>query len=155
MTLINKIISTYGQKEASIVTTPMVFGAQLLKPDLQIKLDENKCEQLATLPFCSLIGSLMYPATETRSDIMFTVSKLSHFLGCYCEAHQQAAIWVECYLKGTLEMTLELGGSSSTPTLIGYCNSDYANDPGTEGRKSVAGYCFILGSGIVSWSSKK
>ena len=85
-------LDTYGQKEASIVTTPMVFGAQLLKPDLQIKLDENKCEQLATLPFCSLIGSLMYPATETRSDIMFTVSKLSHFLGCYCEAHQQAAI---------------------------------------------------------------
>ena len=28
-TLIDKIISVYGQKDASIATTPMVFGAQL------------------------------------------------------------------------------------------------------------------------------
>jgi hypothetical protein len=52
-------------------------------------------------------------------------------------------------------MELCLGGSSSAPALIGYCDSDYANDPGPEGRRSVAGYCFTLGSGMVSWSSKK
>jgi hypothetical protein len=38
---------------------------------------------------------------------------------------------------------------------MGYCDSDYANDLGAEGRCSVAGYCFTLGSGVVSWSSKK
>lgn len=52
-------------------------------------------------------------------------------------------------------MELRLGGSSPTLSLIGYCDSDYANDPGSEGRRSVAGYCFSLGSGVVSWSSKK
>jgi hypothetical protein len=52
-------------------------------------------------------------------------------------------------------MGLELGGSSPAPTLIGYCDSNYANNPGAEGRQSVAGYCFSLGSGMVSWSSKK
>jgi hypothetical protein len=39
--------------------------------------------------------------------------------------------------------------------LIKYSDSDYANDPGSEGQQSVAGYCFSLGSGVVSWSSKK
>ena len=41
------------------------------------------------------------------------------------------------------------------PTLIGYSNSDYANDPGAEGQHLVTGYCFTLSSSIVSWSSKK
>ena len=155
MALIDKIISAYGQKEASAVSTPMVFGAQLLKPDLRIELDKNECKRLAALPYRSLVGSLMYVASGTRPDIMFAVSKLSRFLDCYREIHWQAAVQVVHYLKGTQEMTLELGGLSPTPTLIGYCNSDYANDPGAEGRKSIAGYCFSLGSGVVSWSSKK
>ena len=41
-------------------------------------------------------------------------------------------------------MSLLLGGSSSLPALIGYCDSDYANDPGADGRRSVVGYCFSL-----------
>ena len=97
----------------------------------------------------------MYVALGTRPDIMFAVSKLSRFLSCYREVHWQAAIRVVRYLKGTREMELQLGGSSDKLSLVGYCDSDYANDPGPEGRRSVAGYCFTLGSGVVSWSSKK
>ena len=97
----------------------------------------------------------MYVASGTRPDIMFAVSKLSRFLSCYQEVHWQAAIQVVHYLKGTREMELQLGGSSPDLSLIGYCDSDYANDPGQEGHRSVTGYCFSLGSGAVSWSSKK
>ena len=72
----------------------------------------------------------MYVASGTRLDIMFAVSKLSHFLDCYCNMHWQAAVQVVCYLKGMQDMAC---GSSTSPSLIGYCNSDYANDPGAEG----------------------
>ncbi|XP_047260294.1 secreted RxLR effector protein 161-like, partial [Capsicum annuum] len=37
--------------------------------------------------------------------------------------------------------------------LIGFTDSDYAGDQ--DGRKSTSGYVFILGTGAVSWSSKK
>jgi hypothetical protein len=97
----------------------------------------------------------MYVASGTRPDIAFTVSKLSRFLDCYHEVHWQAAVRVVRYLKGTWEMALELGGTLPSPMLMGYCDSDYANDLGAEGRRSVAGYCFTLGSGVISWSSKK
>jgi hypothetical protein len=50
---------------------------------------------------------------------------------------------------------LELGSSTIIPTLVGYCDSDYANDPGIDGHRSVSGYCFTLGSGVVLWSLKK
>ena len=59
------------------------------------------------------------------------------------------------YLKGTWELALHLGGPPTSFSLLGYSDSDYANDPGKEGRRSVGGYCFSLGSGMVSWSSKK
>ena len=153
--LIDKIVLAYGQKDAKSASTPIVHGTQLLKPDPLTQLDENKRERLATLPYRSLIGSLMYVASGSRPDIMFAVSKLSCFLDCYCETHWQATVCIVRYLKGTQEFGLVLGGSSPSPLLIGYCDSDYVNDPGVDGRHSVVGYCITLGSGVVSWSSKK
>ena len=153
--LIDKIISAYGQVDARTASTPIAHGTQLLKPDPMIQQDEAERERLAILPYRSLVRSLMYVAAGSRLDIMFAVSKLSRFLDCYSEAHWQAAVCVVRYLKGTRKMGLVLGGSSPSLSLTGYCDSDYANDPGAEGRRSVAGYCFSLRSGAVSWSSKK
>ena len=146
--LIDKIILAYGQKNAKVASTPMAHGTQLIRPDPQEILDNDECERLASLPYRSLVGSLMYVASGSRPDIMFAVSKLSRFLDCYHEAHWQAAVCVVCYLKGTQDLGLEIGGSipSTTLIMISYSDSDYANDPGAEGRRSVSGYCFTLGS---------
>jgi hypothetical protein len=37
--------------------------------------------------------------------------------------------------------------------LVGWSDSDYAGD--LNDRKSTSGYVFMLGTGVVSWSSKK
>jgi hypothetical protein len=97
----------------------------------------------------------MYVASGSRPDIMFAISKLSRFLDCYREIHWQAAIRVVRYLKEMQDLALHLGGSTITPTLMGYSDSDYANNSGADGRKSISGHCFTLGSGVISWSSKK
>ena len=145
----------YGQSDANTANSPMVHGTQLLRPDSQEQLEETERERLANIPYRSLVGSLMYVASGSRPDIAFAVSKLSRFLTCYRETHWQAAIRVVRYLKGTRTMSLEIGGLSPIPSLIRYCDSDYANDPGPDGRRSVAGHCFSMGSGMLSWSSKK
>jgi hypothetical protein len=36
---------------------------------------------------------------------------------------------------------------------MGYTDSDWANDP--DRRRSISGYLFTLGGGVISWSSKK
>ena len=151
--LIDKVVSIYRQSDAKPATSPMAHGTQLLRPHPNEQLDDVERERLANIPYRSLVGSLMYIASGTRPDIAFAVGKLSRFLDCYREAHWQAAVRVVRYLKDTRMFSLRLGGTSSS--LIGYCDSDYANDPGAEGRRSVAGYCFSLGDGMVSWSSKK
>jgi hypothetical protein len=45
-----------------------------------------------------------------------------------------------------------LGGTGDI-ALRGYSDSDFANDLGT--RKSVMGYTFSLGSGAISWASRR
>ncbi|PNX66496.1 putative copia-type protein, partial [Trifolium pratense] len=37
--------------------------------------------------------------------------------------------------------------------LVGWSDSDYAGD--LDDRKSTSGYVFMLGTGTISWSSKK
>ena len=54
------------------------------------------------------------------------------------------------YIKGTLDYGINYGEGD---TLIGYCDSDWGGD--RDSRKSISGYCFSLGSGPFSWSSKK
>jgi hypothetical protein len=94
----------------------------------------------------------MYLAISTRPDIMHAISTLSRFNSGHGEAHWKAAIHVVRYLKGTRDYELELGGRE-VAQLVGFTDSDYANCPDT--RRSVSGYCFSLGSGIISWMSKK
>ena len=66
--------------------------------------------------------------------------------------HWSAAIQVVRYLKGTWTMGLTLGGTNPL-RLVRYSDSNYANCPITS--RSISGYCFTLGSGTISWMSKK
>jgi hypothetical protein len=93
----------------------------------------------------------MYIALGTRPDITYTVSCISSYLDCYRVEHWNTALCVVRYLKGTRTLPLILGGESIQ--LLGFTNLDYAND--LDSHKSVGGYCFTLGSGMISWSSRK
>ena len=107
---------------------------------------------MAHTPYHALVGSLNYIAVATRPDIAFAVGRLAAFLNCYRPEHWSAGIRVLCYLKGTRSLCLTLGSANSI-RLIGYSDSDYANCIDTS--RSIGGYCVSLGSGAISWSSKR
>ena len=54
------------------------------------------------------------------------------------------------YLKATQDLHLVLGGDNLN--LMGYLDTDWASQMDCH---SISGYAFYLGSGIISWSSKK
>ena len=56
------------------------------------------------------------------------------------------------YLKGTEYFGLMYSDNCDVE-LTGYSDLDWAGD--TDDRKSTLGYAFNIGSGVVSWSSKK
>jgi hypothetical protein len=94
----------------------------------------------------------MYIAVATRADIAYSIKKLAPYLGCYRLEQWETAIRVLRYLKGTHLVALVLGETNPL-RLIGYSDSDYANCANTS--QSICGYSYMLGSGTVSWCSRK
>jgi hypothetical protein len=65
------------------------------------------------VPYQRGIGSLMYAATSTRPDIAFPVAILSQFMRNPGSTHWEAVKDVIRYLKGTADLKLTLGGTTS------------------------------------------
>ncbi|KAL5724867.1 hypothetical protein ACHQM5_008077 [Ranunculus cassubicifolius] len=62
------------------------------------------------------------------------------------------------YIKGTQDHGIwykntEVKIQNSEVKLLGFCDSDWAGS--VDDMKSTSGYTFTIGSGVVSWSSKK
>ncbi|KAL3720851.1 hypothetical protein ACJRO7_005629 [Eucalyptus globulus] len=90
--------------------------------------------------------------TGTRPDIMHAVSLISRYMEHPTELHLQAAKRIFRYLQGTKNFGLFYKKGEKSD-LFGFTDSDYAGD--VDDRRSTSGYVFMLGSGAVSWSSKK
>lgn len=98
----------------------------------------------------SAVGSLMYAMLGTRPDIAYAVSLVSRYSANPTPAHWNAVIRIFRYLRGTVHYELVYKGSLED--LTGYTDSDWAGD---STRRSTSGYLFNLGSGAISWSSKR
>ncbi|XP_077237143.1 putative mitochondrial protein AtMg00240 [Tasmannia lanceolata] len=98
-----------------------------------------------------LIGRLIY-LTLTRPDIAFSVQALSQFMATPRQPHLDAAHRLLRYIKQSPGQGILLSFSINTQ-LHAFCDSDWASCPET--RRSVTGYCILLGSSPVSWKSKK
>ena len=101
--------------------------------------------------YCQLLRSLNY-LTTTRPDLSYFVSILSQFLAKPCETHWKVAKQVLRYLKGTVNYGILCTDVSDVQS-VGYCDSDWEGNPND--RKSTFGYAFNIGSGVITWSSKK
>jgi hypothetical protein len=68
------------------------------------------------------------------------------------ESHWKEAKRKLLYVCGTVQFGIHYS-SRGTPLLVGFTDSDWADDP--DDRKSTVGYVFILGLGLVTWACKK
>ncbi|KAL0560852.1 hypothetical protein IC582_001266 [Cucumis melo] len=98
-----------------------------------------------------MVGSLMY-LTTTKPDIMYAVSLISRFMESPTKFHLLASKRILRYIKGTPDLGI-LYQRKRKLNFVGFSDSDYAGD--LNDRKSTSGYVFMLGSGVISWSSKK
>lgn len=99
----------------------------------------------------SAIGSIMYGMLGTRPDIAYAVSVVSRYSSNPTETHWKAVQRILRYIKGTLNYQLVFEGPLRK--LVGYSDSDWAGDKST--RRSTSGFIFNIGSGAISWSSKR
>ena len=98
-----------------------------------------------------MIGFLMYP-TNTRPDIYFVVNTLSQFLIDPRHVHLISKKHILRYLKGIVDYGLKYKANQKI-NLEGYVDLDWGGS--AIDRKSNLGCCFSMGSGVISWFSRK
>jgi hypothetical protein len=112
---------------------------------------DSERQVMQGVPYASAVGSLMYTMTATRPDLGYSISTLSAYMADPGEQHWKAMKRVFRYLQHTANYRLELGGNDLT--LQGYSDADWANS--RDDRRSVTGYIFTLGAGVISWKSQR
>ena len=98
-----------------------------------------------------MIGSLMY-LTNTRPNIFFAVNTLSQYLIDLRHVHLTTAKHILRYLKGTVDYWLKYKADQRI-NLDDHADSDWAGS--AISRKITSGCCFSMGSGVISWFSRK
>jgi hypothetical protein len=120
--------------------------------DPAVKLHNDDSKPYADISqYRRLIGKLLY-LTNTRPDICFATQQLSQFLSKPTVNHYNAACRVIRYLKHNPGRGL-LFPRHSDLQILGFTDADWAGCLDT--RKSTTGYCFFIGSSLVSWKAKK
>jgi len=120
---IKAIIACFSLVDAKAYSTPMVPSTQYSKHDSLVSVTD--AVRMRKVPYCEVIGSLMYASVATHPDIMFSVSMLSQFLENLGEAHWEAVKQVFRYLSGTCDVVLMYGGERHD--LLGYTDADGAS----------------------------
>ncbi|CAJ2651582.1 unnamed protein product [Trifolium pratense] len=121
-----------------------------LDPSIKLHQDNGKPFEDISL-YRRLVGKLLY-LTNTRPDITFATQQLSQFLHNPTVTHYKAACRVIRYLKHNPGRGL-IFHRNSDMQILGYSDADWAGCLDT--RRSTSGYCFFLGSSLVSWKAKK
>jgi len=143
---IEKILAKYNMSNAKAATIPA-------DPHTILHPYEGEETPNNYVPFREAVGSLMFIATISRPDIAYITNQLSRYMNKYTNSHWQAAKRVFKYLTNTVHLGIEYKFGGNKSQLIGYSDADYAND--LETRRSVTGYAFFFGNGIISWVSQR
>jgi hypothetical protein len=125
------------------MATPMVTNLKFLSNSSSYLVDPKMYRQL--------IRSSMY-LVNTRPNICFAVNTLSQYVVEPRHVHWIAAKHVLRYLHGMVGYGL-IYVSHSAVKLQGYTDSDWAES--VVDGKNTSGCCFSLGSGMISWLSRK
>ena len=135
-------------QNAKPVNTPLATHFKLSKKFCPTSTQEK--EEMASIPYSSAVGSLMYAMVSTRLDIAHAVGVVSRYLSNPGKPHWDAVKWILRYLRGTSTLCLCFGNSK--PSLEGFADADMAGD--LDDRRSTSGFLFTFAGGAISWQSK-
>jgi len=114
-------------------------------------LTENTGRSITQIKYVSVIGSLMYVMHCNRSDVAFTVCKLSRYTSNTSMDHRKTITRVRGYLKKT--MNFGLFYNIFSVVLEGYVDACWITSVSV--NKLTPRWVFILGGGVISWAWKK
>ena len=109
-------------KHCSSIAAPIVKGEKFSLD--QCPKNELERKEMDSIPYASLVGSLMYAQVCTRPDIAFIVGMLGRYQSNPGKDHWKAAKRVLRYLQGTKDYRLTYKQSDYLEA-VGYYNLDF------------------------------
>ena len=110
--------------------------------------EENR---MCSIPYASVVGSIMYATLFIRSDIAYALGITSRFQDDPGENYWKVVKNILKYLRMIKDIFLVYSGSNLK--LEGYFDSNFQSDP--DDSKSISRYIFTLNSGTMSWKNFK
>ncbi|XP_061356738.1 secreted RxLR effector protein 161-like [Gastrolobium bilobum] len=117
---------------------------------MQCPKNDVERKEMESIPYVSVVGSLMYAQTCTQPDISFAVGMLGRYQSNPGMEHWKAAKKVLRYLQGTKDHMLMYKRFNELE-VIGYTDPDFGEC--LDSRKSTFGYLFMFAQGAISWKS--
>jgi histone deacetylase 1/2 len=147
------VVHKFQNLQKVVAKTPLPSGTVTMKCDSVLIENPDSIYGTPVDPehYASLVGSLMYLATNTRPDIAYAVNTLCRYMQKPSQHHLQLAQHVIAYLNTTHTYGLCFKASGN-PLLYGMCDASFVSDVDTS--KSVTGYCFMWHNSVISWKSK-
>ena len=144
-TYVDNVLEQFGMQDANATHTPG-YG-----PELSAEQPEDKqlgAEAMKLYP--SITGSMLYLAQCTRYGLCYTVNRLTRACSKPAEIRMTAAKHALRYLRGTT--VLPIVYKRGQFRMVSYTDAPFGANP--DNRKSVTGYLFFLGGGLISFGSK-
>ncbi|GFV62321.1 retrovirus-related Pol polyprotein from transposon TNT 1-94 [Trichonephila clavipes] len=144
---IRRLCEIYEKYKYPVSSLPISKGQVLSKLD-----SPKTSEEILTVPYRNLIGSLSFISIRTRPDIMYAVNVLSQFQANPGIKHWKCLLRLLGYLKYTQEYKLELSKVKSLK-LRCYPDSDFATNK--DDRVSMGGFITFIDETPISWRTFK
>lgn len=148
---ITDVLNRFGMGDCNPTSTPIDIN-QKLSISMCPK-SEREREEMSKVPYMQAIGCLLFASQVSRPDISYAVNVLSRFSTDPGKAHWEAVKRIMRYLKGTINKGLVYKSNPKYPSIIGYCDADWAGS--VDDRQSTTGYVFLFQSAAISWATKK
>ena len=110
------------------------------------EIDEEK-EEIKNILYYEALGLLIWLYVTTWSDLSFTMNLLFCFASNSRKAYWKVIKYILVYIKETIDYEITYHYKSSLQ-LIGFVNSDYANECDT--RQLTDKHVFYIRGGLVS-----
>ena len=137
------LLSKAGITDNKTVSTPLEYNAKLTPLDNEPIFDATRYRQL--------VGSLIY-LTITHPDISHAMGMVRKVMNAPHSVHYDAVLRILQYVNSKLYHGLHYSSRSSLE-FHAYSDANWAGD--LTDRCSIIGFCFLLGTFLVLWRSKK
>ncbi len=147
---IKSIIDDFNMGDCNPVATLMEQNIKLSKTMCPASPEEQA--EMKKVPYCELVGKLLYLAVATCPDISYAVGILCRFIENPGHLHWGTAKQLLWYLKGMVGLCLVYSSSPLPDRFTTYSDVDLSGN--LDNSQSTGGFMVCIGNAAVQWGSR-